>query len=89
MGKKVNPNRRPCTEADVKKAVNKATDIAVRRAIRLVLFILIDKHDAPVDEVQQLADEIEWLSENIDAGRLSWSYVDKVLKENNLKIDWR
>lgn len=89
MTKKTNPKRRPCTEADVKKAANKATDIAVRRAIRMVLFILIDKHDAPAEDVQQLADEIEWLAGNIDAGRLSWSYVDKVLNESGLKFDWR
>ena len=89
MVKKVNPKRRPCTEADVKKAVNKATDIAVRQAIRMVLYILIDKHDAPAEDVQQLADEIEWLAGNIDAGRLSWSYVDTVLKENGIKFDWR
>lgn len=89
MVKKVNPKRRPCTEADVKKAVNKATDIAVRQAIRMVLYILIDKHDAPAEDVQQLAEEIEWLAGNIDAGRLSWSYVDTVLKENGIKFDWR
>ena len=87
-GKKVNPRNRPCTQADLKRAVNYATDTAVRQAIKMVLYVLIDKHDAPAADVQQLFDEIQWLSGHINSGALSWGYVDRVLKENDIKIDW-
>ena len=86
--KRVNPRNRPCTQADLKKAVNYATDTAVRQAIKMVLYVLIDKHDAPAADVQQLFDEIQWLSGHINSGALSWGYVDRVLKENDIKIDW-
>lgn len=87
-GKKVNPGSKLCTQADLKKAVNRATDVSIQKAIKMVLYVLIDKHDAPADDVQQLFDEIKWLSGHIISGKLSWNDVDRVLKENNVKVEW-
>lgn len=88
MANKVNPRKKVCTQADMKKAVVKATEMAVRQAIKMVLYILVDKHDAPLEEVQQLSDELKWLAQNLDERRMSWSDVDRVLKDLGLKIDW-
>lgn len=56
--KKVNPNRRPATHADVNRAKKQATQTAMRRLLYIVLFILIDKHGAPEEDIHQLAAEI-------------------------------
>ena len=80
-GKKVNPKNRAMTEADVKKAKHEATQTAMKHALYLILFILIDKHNAPIDDVQQLARELNLLSAQIASGALSWSFVYKVLEE--------
>lgn len=87
--KKTNPRKIPRTEADVKRAVEIATRQAVGGAFEMMLYILIDKHDAPPDEVQQLARELDWLAESLYSnkpGHLTWGDVDRVLKENHVKV---
>ena len=86
--KKTDPRRIPCTQADVNRARHEATDLAIKCVVKMILYILLDKHDAPPDEVQQLADEIKWLSKHITEGKMSWSDVDRVLKEYEIKYEW-
>lgn len=88
MSKKINPSKRPATQADVNKAKREATDTAIKHAVKLVLYILLDKHDAPAEEVQQLSDEIGWLAGHIVDGKMSWNDVDRVLKEYDVTINW-
>lgn len=88
MSKKTNPSKRPATQADVNKAKREATDIAIKRTVKMVLYILLDKHDAPAEEVQQLSNEIGWLANGIVNGIMSWNDVDRVLKEYDVKINW-
>lgn len=86
--RKVNPRNRPMTEADVKKAKHEATQSAMKHALYLVLYILIDKHDAPIEDVQQLARELNHLSKQVASGALSWSFIYKVLEEDyDLKLN--
>ena len=57
----------------------------VEYAFKIALYILLDKHDAPAEDVQQLSRELKWAAENILEKNLSWSFVEKVLAENNVE----
>lgn len=89
MPKKVNPRRKPATMADVKRAELEVKPVHMRHAIELVLYLLLDKHDAPREDVQELAREISRVAEQIADGRLSWSYVARILRENNVEVRLR
>ena len=66
--KKVNPRKRPATGADVEKAKKDATNEAIKRILYLVLYILIEKHDAPYEDIQQLASEVNYYADSITKG---------------------
>lgn len=86
MPKKANPRRVICTGEDVKRAENRGIETGLRQALKIALYILLDKHDAPREDVQELSKEFTWLAERINEGRISWSFVDRVLKENNVEV---
>ena len=50
------------------------------------MYILLDKHGAPAEDVQELSKEMEWLAGHIESGGISWNDVDRVLKENNVEV---
>ena len=52
--KRVNPARRPLSEAALKDAKARYTSAGLNVGIELMLWVLIDKHDAPLEDVQQL-----------------------------------
>lgn len=85
-GRKTNPRSRPATGADVKKAMLEGISLGVNHAIKICLYILLDKHGAAPEEVQQLSEEMEWLAGHINDGNLSWNDVDRVLKENCVEV---
>lgn len=89
MGKKVNPKKVQATGEDVKRAFNRGLDMGVGRALRLVLYLLLDKHGAPVEDVRKLAEEIAWLAARVNEGRISWKFIDKVLDENGVEVRMR
>ena len=84
--KKINPKRRPATFADVERGVRQGIDTGVNKAIKMCLYILMDKHNAPREDVQQLAEEIAWLAQHLNERTISWGDVDKVLKENGVEV---
>ena len=86
MAGKVNPRRRPATGADVKAALIEGIDLGCKQAIKMLLYILVDKHNAPPEDVRQLNEELAWLANAINEGRISWSFVDAVLDENHLEV---
>ena len=84
MGKKkgkVNPRRVPVTQADINRAKDKATSDAIRRIVYLMLYILIDKHDAPMEDIQQLAEEVNYYSESIAEKRITWKDIERVVRD--------
>lgn len=83
---KTNPRKIQRTEEDCRRAETRGIDMGVRQCLKMVLYILLDKHDAPADDVQQLSEEVGWLAAMIANGKLSWSFVDKVLKENHVTV---
>lgn len=68
MSAKVNPRRVPRTEADVAAAYAKGVTEGLNRGIELMLYVLIDKHDAPMEDVQQLAAELNHAAECVAEG---------------------
>jgi len=81
MKKKTNPRRKPATQADVKKAKHKAVEEAVRLVVYMVLYVLIDKHNAPREDIQQLAREVNDVADSIAKGYLDWKDIRQVLEE--------
>ena len=89
MKKKTNPRRQPVTMADVERAKTKATEEALRRMIYLVLYILIDKHQAPAEDISQLADEVNYYADSIRQGYVTWKDIERVVRdEYHVQLPW-
>lgn len=75
--------------ADLNKAKSKATTDAMRRIIYLMLYILIDKHNAPEEDILQLAEEFDYYSDSISSGYISWRDVEQVVvEEYGVEVPW-
>lgn len=85
----MNPKKVQATGEDVKRAFNRGLDIGVKRALKLTLYLLLDKHQAPVADVRTLSEEISWLATRVNEGRISWGFIDKVLEENGVEVRMR
>lgn len=77
--KKINPRRRPASMADVNRAKAEAENRAIKRALLLVLWNLVDKHSVSMEELQQLAQEINYTADSIGKGYLSWNDIERTL----------
>ena len=87
--KKPNPNKRPATMADVNRAKNNATIEAMHRSLLLVLFVLIDKHNAPYEDIQQFAEEINYYADSIAKGYVRWPDIERVVEdEYDVHLAW-
>ena len=87
MSAKVNPRRVPRTEADVAAAYAKGVTEGLNRGIELMLYVLIDKHDAPMADVQQLAAELNHAAECVAEGYVAWSDIRQMLKEYDVEVE--
>lgn len=54
--------------------------LAMDRVTNLFLFILKDKHDAPKEDVQQFAKEIDYYADSIRKGLLTWKDVEYAVR---------
>lgn len=66
--KRVNPHRRPATVADVNRAKREAQGEAVCMAWAIMFSVLRDKEGWGKTRLRRLWDEVEYLSESINAG---------------------
>lgn len=93
MAKKTNPRRIPATQADCKRALTEGIEIGTKHALKMALYILLDKHGAPAEDVKTLAEELAWLARKLAKSDtkegLSWSFVDRVLEENHVEVRLR
>lgn len=80
MPKRINPRRVPRTQADVDKAYNDGIVEGLNRGIDLMLYVLIDKHDAPMDDLQQLAGELNHAAQCVAGGYVTWADIRQILK---------
>ena len=90
MPKKPNPNKRPCTEADVKRAKREATDDALRLSLYITLYVLLDKFGFSDEQLARAAQHINRTAQEINDGDIKWSEIMAVLKdEYNVELELR
>lgn len=87
MGSKVNPRRVPRTQKDVDAAFDRGVAEGLHRGIELMFYVLIDKHATPVDDVQQLAAELNHAAECVAEGYITWKDIRKMLREYDLEVE--
>lgn len=68
-------------EEIVDKAYSNGIVEGLSRGIDLMLYVLIDKHDAPMDDVQQLAGELNHAAQCVAEGYVTWADIRQMLKE--------
>ena len=87
--KKVNPRRRPATEADVKRAKASASDEAVKLAIAIFLTVLCDDFNFDKDQLQLAWERMDKLSESLTEHRVSaWDLVEVLREEYGIDLMW-
>lgn len=82
----MNPRRVPRTQEDVDAAFDRGVAEGLHRGIELMLYVLIDKHAAPMDDVQQLAAELNHAAECVAEGYVTWSDIRQMLKEYDVEV---
>ena len=84
MGKsKTNPRKIPKTQADVDRAEAKGQLFGMEFMAVLTMWILIDKHDAPDEDVQQFNEKIKYLLDSINKGYVSYPDIRRALDEEH------
>lgn len=78
--KKVNPRRQPVTMADVKRAKGDAEDRALTAAWSIFFTVLRDKRGFNLDELREIWEDVESLSESIAKGYCTVSDLREILK---------
>ena len=87
MAAKVNPRRIPRTQRDVDAAYDAGITEGLNRGIELMLYVLIDKRAAPMDDVQQLARELNHAAECVAEGYITWPDIRQMLKEYDVEVE--
>lgn len=87
MAAKANPRRVPRTQRDVDAAYDAGITEGLNRGIELMLYVLIDKHAAPMDDVQQLATELNHAAECVAKGYITWPDIRQMLKEYDVEVE--
>lgn len=80
MLKKVNPRKRPTTQADVDKAWNDGVIVGVHNASAMFMNVLLDKFNAQ-EHIRDVWREIEKLSEEVMEGRVKIPDITRMLKD--------
>lgn len=83
----MNPCRIPRTQRDVDAAYDAGITEGLNRGIELMLYVLIDKHAAPMDDVQQLARELNHAAECVAEGYITWPDIRQMLKEYDVEVE--
>ena len=78
---KTNPHRRPATQADVKRAKRDAVVEAVRMTRIITFSVLLDKYGLTQDDIVEIYERSNKLSDSIMEGRVSIADLACVLRE--------
>ena len=87
MATKVNPRRIPRTQRDVDAAYDAGIAEGLHRGIELMLYVLIDKYAASMDDVQQLGRELNHAAECVTDGYVTWPDIRQMLKEYDVEVE--
>ena len=83
MSKRTNPKKIPRTQADVDRAQEQGRLDGREFMATLTLWILLDRHDAPDEDVQVLNEEIKYLMDSITKGYVSYPDIRRAMKEEH------
>ena len=81
MPKRINPRRRPATQADVQRAKDTATADACRVTLAIFFTALLDKEGMDAEQLQRIWREVEALSESVRDGYVSATDLIRVLRD--------
>ena len=88
MKKKVNPRRRPATQADVQRAKQKGQEEAVKLAWSILFTVLRDKEGYSIDDLRRAWSEVEDLSDSIAKGYCTVADLRDILRtEEGVKLN--
>lgn len=79
--KRVNPNKRPATQADVNRAKRQAQDKAVELAWSIFFTVLCDKEGYELEDLKRVWDEVNSLSDSIAKGYCTVRDLRSILRE--------
>ena len=81
MSKKINPRRRPATQADISKAKREAQSQTINYAWAIFFTVLRDKHGFGKQRLAQVWKEVNELSDSIAKGYVNVKDLMHVLDE--------
>ena len=85
--KKINPRRRPVSEADLNHAKDKAAEDAIQFVKTIFFTVLLDKYGGTPELLSEFRDHYVKLSDEILEGRISYADLRYVLKtEYNIEV---
>lgn len=88
MKKKINPRRRPASQADVEKAKREAQSQAINYAWAIFFTVLRDKEGWGKTRLRRLWDEVNELSDSIAQGYVNIKDLMRTLEtEANIVIE--
>ena len=79
--KKINPRRKPATQADVNRAKDEAVHVAIQNAWTLFFTVLRDKENYDLEGLRRVWSEIEDLSDSLAQGYCTFSDLKYALKK--------
>lgn len=79
--KKVNPNKKPVTQADLNKAKNAAISEAIEMTWAIFFNVLRDKEGFTTEDLKRVWDEVNDLSDSIVQGYVNVTDLKHVLKQ--------
>lgn len=80
MSKRINPRRKPATEADVRHAKDKATDEAMNTIMYMLFWVLANGHGARSEELLQVKNELYDVADSINRGYIKWQDLRDTLE---------
>lgn len=81
MRKRVNPRRKPASQADIRMAKKEATEAAVKLAWSILFTVLRDKEGFELEDLRRVWDEVDDLSDSIAQGYCTVADLRDVLKQ--------
>ena len=81
MSKKINPRRRPATQADVDRAKRQATEDAVKLAWSILFTVLADKEGYDLESLRRVWKEVDNLADSSVKGYCTVSDRRDILKQ--------
>lgn len=79
--KKINPRRRPVSQADVERAKSSAIDVAITVAWAIFFTVLRDKEGFDNAALQRVWEEVNYLSESISRGFVNVNDLRRALED--------